>query len=482
MNSISLNTISQAVEWELIIDSPFWGYMAGQSVSQDHIFAINEWCSKLEPGDAVILPLSGVNYLIVKGPDTEVPGKWYMTLRKIFYRFRKQVKGTLHLRVDFPSESTYTILEALCQAFYWGDFSIRSSMSDEQPGWILNIISEKEEERILEMIQKLAVLTLAQKKVAEWVNMPSNLKYPAALMEQLDAFLSHQSVSIQSFKGEELLVNNLHAIHGVGKASEHSAGLFTANYTHPAPLFSISLIGKGVTFDTGGISIKPSSNMHFMKSDMAGAAMMAGVFYVISQLGWPVSASLVLPLAENAVAGNALKPGDILNSYSGKTIEVIDTDAEGRLILADALAYAVKNYPSDYLIDAATLTGSSVATLGYEAAALFTRNAGMENGLRTAGALWDEKVWPLPLWDEYKEDLHSDVADIRNFSGKPVAGAITAAKFLEVFTDAHPAWAHLDIAGVAFKESEFGKMRNATAYGVRLILQFIEDLLKTKAQ
>jgi leucyl aminopeptidase len=482
MNTISLNTISQTVEWELFIESPFWGEIAGQTVSQDHIVTISEWSSKLEPGDAVILPISGVNYLVVKGPDTEVPGKWYLTLRKIFYRFRKQIKGTLHLRVTFPTDHADRILEALCQAFYWSDFSIRSSASDDQPGWTLNIIADKEEERVLEMIQKLAVLTLAQKKVAEWVNMPSNLKYPAALMDQLNAFLSHQSVHIQAFKGDELLANNLHAVHGVGKASEHSAGFFTANYTHPASVFSIALIGKGVTFDTGGISIKPSSNMHFMKSDMAGAAMMAGIFYVISRLGWPVNVSLVLPLAENAVGGNALKPGDILHSYSGKTIEIIDTDAEGRLILADALAFAVKNYPSDYLIDAATLTGSSVATLGYEAAALFTRNAGMETGLRSAGALWDEKVWPLPLWDEYKEDLHSDVADIRNFSGKPVAGAITAAKFLEVFTESHPAWAHLDIAGVAFKESEFGKMRNATAYGVRLILQFVEDLLKTRAR
>jgi leucyl aminopeptidase len=173
--------------------------------------------------------------------------------------------------------------------------------------------------------------------------------------------------------------------------------------------------------------------------------------------------------------GNALKPGDIIQSHAGKSIEIIDTDAEGRLLLADALSYANMHFPSDILIDSATLTGNSVATLGYEAAALFSNNELLSRELQLAGQTWNEKLWPLPLWDEYKEDLHSDVADLRNFSGKPVAGAITAAKFLEEFTQNHTAFAHLDIAGVAFKESEFGKMRNATGFGVKLLLSWLDN-------
>ena len=156
-----------------------------------------------------------------------------------------------------------------------------------------------------------------------------------------------------------------------------------------------------------------------------------------------------------------------------RSIEMIDTDAEGRLILADGLAYLVRNYSPDVMIDLATLTGSCVATLGYAAAGMFTNNADLSAELYSAGQLAGEKLWPLPLWEDYRYMLKSDVADLKNYSGLPVAGAISAAKFLEVFTENHPAWAHLDIAGTAFTDSEFASMKSASGFGVRLLVDWI---------
>jgi leucyl aminopeptidase len=177
------------------------------------------------------------------------------------------------------------------------------------------------------------------------------------------------------------------------------------------------------------------------------------------------------------VDGKGTKPGDVVSSYLGKTIEVIDTDAEGRIILADGLAYMVKNYNPDTLIDLATLTGSVIGTFGYHCAGLFSNDDVLATKLAQAGDATGERVWRLPIWESYAEDLKSDIADMTNFSGKPMAGAISAAKFLEVFTDKHPSWAHLDIAGMAFSTTELSAQQSATAYGIRLLTMYIEMII-----
>lgn len=215
--------------------------------------------------------------------------------------------------------------------------------------------------------------------------------------------------------------------------------------------------------------------MHYMKSDMGGAAAVLGTIELAAKLQLPVHLVGIIPSTENSIDGLAIKPGDVIGSYSGKTIEVIDTDAEGRLILADGLSYANQNFALDTIIDLATLTGSCVATLGYSAAGLFTNNETLAQSLYQSGLQTGEKLWRLPLWDDYKDELKSDVADVKNYHGKPVAGAIVAAKFLEVFTENHANWAHLDIAGTAFGDSEFGTMKSATAYGVRLLVNWLKN-------
>ena len=214
--------------------------------------------------------------------------------------------------------------------------------------------------------------------------------------------------------------------------------------------------------------------MHYMKSDMGGAAAVFGTMEMAAKLKLPVHLIGIVPATENSVDAKAVKPSDVIDSYSGKTIEIIDTDAEGRLILADGLNYMVKHYSPEILIDLATLTGSAVRTFGYHAAALFSNNDELANRIQETGNNNGEKSWRLPIWDIYQDDIKSDVADIRNYSGRPTAGAIVAAKFLQFFTEDHPKWAHLDIAGVAFGDSEFSMQRSSSAFGIRLLTELIE--------
>ena len=189
-----------------------------------------------------------------------------------------------------------------------------------------------------------------------------------------------------------------------------------------------------------------------------------------------MNVTAIVPCVENAVDNLSFLPSDVIGSYSGKTIEIIDTDAEGRLILADGLSYLIKNHQPDTIIDLATLTGSAVGTFGYECAALFSNDAALSQKLQDGGMAINEKVWPLPLWDAYQSEMDSEIADIKNFHGKPFAGAITAAKFLQAFTENHSSWAHIDIAGTAFGDSEFAKTKHATAFGVHLLIKLMENL------
>jgi len=243
-------------------------------------------------------------------------------------------------------------------------------------------------------------------------------------------------------------------------------------------LKKVGLVGKGITYDTGGLSIKNSQSMPYMKSDMGGASTVLGAMEVAAKLQLQIHLIGIVPSTDNCVDAKSTQPGDVVGSYSGKTIEVMDTDAEGRLVLADGLAYMTKHFSPEIMIDLATLTGSSVRALGFHAGAMFTHNDELAANLSKAGEKVGERVWRLPLWDDYKRGLKSDVADTKNYTEKPTAGAITAAKFLEIFTDGHTAWAHLDIAGMIIQNSAFSSQRSATGYGVRLLLAYLEELIE----
>lgn len=317
---------------------------------------------------------------------------------------------------------------------------------------------------------------LVQIRVMDLMNAPSNYKKPATLAEWARKSGAENGYSVQVLEKKQLEEQGMHALLAVNKGSDEPPVMIISEYKPEHYSKTVALVGKGVTFDTGGISIKPSANMHLMKSDMGGAAAVLGTIELAAQLKLPVRIVGVIPSTENSVDGSAIKPGDVIGSYAGKTIEVIDTDAEGRLILADGLHYAVKHYQPDVLIDLATLTGSIIQTLGYEAAGLFTPNDKLAAELIQVADATGERLWRLPVWDEYKEEISSDIADVKNYHGKPLAGAIVAAKFLEVFTAEHAAWAHLDIAGMAFGDTEFAPGRAGTAYGVRLLIAYLSKL------
>ena len=344
-----------------------------------------------------------------------------------------------------------------------------------QKDGVLNILSSVENTN--DLIVRAKAIAKTQMQVFDLMNAPANKKTPQTLADWAVNSGKKFGYSVNILEKQQLKSQKLDALLAVGQGSEHPPVLIVMEYKSPEAKQKVGLVGKGVTFDTGGISIKSSTNMHLMKSDMGGAAAVLGTIELAAKLQLPVHLIGVIPACENAVDGKSFKPSDVIGSYSGKTIEIIDTDAEGRLILADGLNYLVKNYQPDTMIDLATLTGSCVATLGYHAAGLFTNNDELAQNLAKAGDQTGERLWRLPLWDIYKEDITSDVADVRNYSGKPMAGAISATKFLEVFTENHQNWAHLDIAGTAFGDIEFAPQRAGTAFGVRLLLEFLEKMV-----
>ncbi len=259
---------------------------------------------------------------------------------------------------------------------------------------------------------------------------------------------------------------------GVAKGSQEPAKFIIVEYNRDNPdLDTIVIVGKGITFDSGGISIKPGQGMELMKTDMSGAAAVLGVIQAVAKLNLPIHLVALAPATENLPSGTAIKPGDVLKSLSGKTIEIISTDAEGRLILADALAYVAKHYKPDAIIDIATLTGACMHALGPFFTGLMSQNENLVEDIEDAAKRSGDRVWRLPLDDDYKAAIKSDVADLCNIgSQKYLAGATTAAHFLQVFVGDIP-WAHLDIAGTAFNVPDMPYFKTgATGAGVRLLI------------
>lgn len=314
-------------------------------------------------------------------------------------------------------------------------------------------------------------------RIKALIDAPANQKTPKYLGDWALNSAKQTNFKCTVFNKEQLEKQGFSAVLAVGQGSVNPPVVIVMEHiAKPGAKIDIGLVGKGVTFDTGGLSIKPSTNLHYMKSDMGGAAVVLGVMELVAKLKLNINIVGVVASAENAVDSNSYRPGDVINSYSGKTIEIIDTDAEGRLVLADGLSYIIKQFQPEQLIDLATLTGSVVQTLGYSAAGMFTNNSEMAKNMSAIGYEINERVWQLPLFADFEAELHSDIADLRNFSGKSIAGAITAAKFLEDFTESHEKWMHLDIAGVSFGDSSYSKMKSASGYGVQLITNYIKSL------
>lgn len=404
--------------------------------------------------------------------------------RSFFYNSKKKLPKNIGLKLKLAGLEAHTeqIVNGICLA----EYEVGAYKTDAKK--VAEFFTEdavleiQVAENYLETAEKSVEIGQAtaetQARIMALVDAPANYKYPQKLAEF--AFESGEKFGfdVKVYDEKQCLELGLHALLAVGRGStENPARFIVMEYNNSSEKGKkIGLVGKGVTFDTGGISIKGSASMSYMKSDMGGAGAVLGAVELAAKLKLPVHLIGVIPTTENCVDGNALKPSEVISSYSGKTIEIIDTDAEGRLVLADGLAYIKKNFEPDVIIDLATLTGNCIAALGYAAAGLLSNNDELANQLLEIGQETGEKLWRLPLWDDYKDMMNSDVADIKNLSSAPIAGAITAAKFLEFFIDGHTNWAHLDIAGLAFGDSEFTKMKSATAYGVNLLTTWMRKV------
>lgn len=308
--------------------------------------------------------------------------------------------------------------------------------------------------------------------------LPSNVVTPSSLVNEIKQFGQQFNWIVDILDRDRMQNEGLNALLAVAQGSENPPYLAIATLRNPAASKTVAMVGKGVTFDSGGISIKPSKNMEEMKYDMCGAAAVLATLQAVSLTKLPVNIIAAMPLVENMPSGKAIRPGDIVKSYSGKTIEIINTDAEGRLILADALSYVEKQYKPDVIIDLATLTGAVIVALGHMAAAVLTSNVDILETLQEASNISGEKIWQLPMWDDYKELMKSKVADVRNISNKSGAGTITAAMFLKNFVENTP-WIHLDIAGTAWDMPEKSyRPANATGFGVRLLWHWLNLLTK----
>ena len=321
------------------------------------------------------------------------------------------------------------------------------------------------------------------------VTEPANVLHPVEFAERIQE-LKKLGLKVEVFDKKDLEKLGFGSLLSVSWGSAHEPRMVVLQWLgasgavgadgkkNKKPKDPIAFIGKGVTFDTGGISIKPAASMEDMKWDMAGAGTVVGLMAALAGRKAHVDAVGLVGLVENMPSGTALRPGDVVKSYSGQTIEVLNTDAEGRLVLADVLYYAQERFAPKYMIDLATLTGAIIVGLGHEYAGLFSNDDGLSEKLIAAGKLTDEKVWRMPLaplGESYDKNLKSQIADVQNIGGGRAGGSITAAQFLQRFVNGKP-WAHLDIAGMAWAAKDsVTTPKGASAFGVRLLDRLVAD-------
>jgi leucyl aminopeptidase len=341
--------------------------------------------------------------------------------------------------------------------------------------------SGKDQQALAQGVEQGRIIAEAVTLARDLANRPGNEVNPSYLAATAQDIARQTSLRCTIFQQADLEELKMGCLLGVAQGSTQPPVLIMLDHApHGTSEPPIVLVGKGITFDSGGISIKPAANMEDMKMDMAGGAAVLGTMQALAQLHYPRRVVGLVPASENLPSGSAVKPGDILRAMSGKTVEVINTDAEGRLVLADALAYAVAELKPTHIIDLATLTGAVVVALGTHATGMMGTDEEMMQRLRAAGERSAERVWQLPMYEEYSKQIRSDLADIKNTGGRE-AGSITGGAFLKEFVGKTP-WVHLDIAGTAWtREGNPYVPKGATGVGIRLLLETLQDMVAQAA-
>ena len=377
---------------------------------------------------------------------------------------------------QLPRAVQAAIAQAIAEGLLHAAFDVAPYKTEDHDQWVprqfvvsLPGADADTSNQASEAVRQGQVLAECTNVARELANEPGNRLRPREFAERAAGLASRAGLHAEVLDEAQIAAQGMGLLMCVARGSEEPPRLLVIRYqpdraaTRPV----LGLVGKGVTFDTGGLSIKPSAGMERMKDDMAGGAAVVGALCAIARLGAPGRVIGVVPIAENMPSGHAIRPGDVLASASGKTVEVLDTDAEGRLILADALWYA-RQQGATHLVDIATLTGACMIALGHGVSGLFGRPAAWVDTVRSAADSSGDRVWPMPLVDDYLELLRSDIADLKNVGGR-AAGAITAAMFLAQFAGDGP-WAHLDVAGTAWNEDVSAyQPKGPTGVGVKTL-------------
>jgi len=431
----------------------------------------------------VISDQKKIVFLNVGGKEKWNQRKFLLNLRKIV-RFLKEnniQKATLLLEEIIPrGVNLNNLAKQISENILLADYEFTRYKKEPKEGWtkIRAIeISWPNPQKYQKDFSQGGVIGQAINSARDISNIPGGEMTPEKLaVFSLKTLKNLNNIQTEVFDKKKLEKLGMGGILGVSQGSFQKPKLIILKYFGKKRdrKFDLAFVGKGITFDTGGLNVKPSDSMLTMHMDMSGGAAVLGAMLAISQIKVPLNIVALIPAAENMPSGQAYRPGDLLKSYDGKTIEVINTDAEGRIILADALSYAVKNFKPKMVVDVATLTGAAVAALGQRAIGLFTNLPKMENILRQLGEDSGDYVWPLPCWEEYEEEIKGIFGDIANVGKTKYGGAITAALFLKNFVEDLP-WIHLDIAPTMVSIENQGLAQGATGTGVRYLIKLAQE-------
>jgi leucyl aminopeptidase len=378
---------------------------------------------------------------------------------------------------------TETTVAALMEGAYLGNHVFDAYKSEKETTPLKRarvLVSANESNKLKHLAKKIETVCSGTLLARDWVSTPSNDKPPLRFAQAVSRLARKEKLKVTIKTEKKLADLGFGAMLAVAAGSKNTPRLLIVEYRPRNFTETISLVGKGVTFDSGGLNLKPAGSIEEMKMDMAGAAAVAATMITLARLKPKLRVIGAMPLVENMISGKATRPGDIIKTYTGKTVEIGNTDAEGRLILADTMAYIIKTYKPAIVLDMATLTGACMIALGEKIAGVFTRDDELADKIVSAGAEIHERCWRLPLPEDYKEMLKSDVADINNLASARWGGAITAALFLSEFVGDNR-WAHIDIAGPAFaKKAGAYCGAGGTGFGVRLLCRLIEDIAGNK--
>jgi leucyl aminopeptidase len=448
-----------------------------------HEGVLNELCFKAEQDEICYLSEFKTLYVGVEANEHDLfrsaAATAIRTLSKYKYKSLKLAQ--------YDVNNSGSIFSALVEGFLLGAYKFEHYKSEKSPLFLEEILFSS---RTLE--DEHSDLTLLEAKLAhaqicanatnfarDLVNMTPEDIYPAKLSQIAKELSEQNGMSLKVLGEEALAEEKMNAMLCVGRASRHETQLIHLSYTPKDPVATISLIGKGLTYDSGGLSLKPAASMVSMKLDKSGACAVLGIMKAISELKLPVEVHGIIGAVENMIGGDAYKPDDVLIAKNGKTIEVRNTDAEGRLVLADCLCYAQEKVKADYIFDYATLTGACVVALGQHSSGIMGHSASLKESICDSAQKTGELVGVLPFNRYLKKQLKSDVADFSNISNKPYGGAITAGLFLDNFIEKEnkEKWMHFDIAGPAYVESAWGyNPYGASGAGVRLTLDWLSNL------